>query len=242
MKYDLSEFPSTYQKIADLDSVCKMLSSTYASFPMATLGMKVFEESQKNFTSSIHTFSQIGITSSNFLKTQTTMTGLNSSLGESIVSAALSASELALKNIPISPDFASTLENNSYESNQEENYILLDQSNIKEYDLFESLAISIGHNCFRIKLDTLIAIISLIITIFSALKPSATYQEQLALQKNEVQILSEILDNATPSNSKTALKLESLKESVDEANLHLANIEQSLKELAESENNESTSK
>ena len=74
-------------------------------------------------------------------------------------------------------------------------------------------------------LNTVIAIIALVV----ALRPSATEQEQLALQRTEVQILSEILENTKASNATTSEQLDILKESVDTLQ----------KELAESEGIES---
>jgi len=62
------------------------------------------------------------------------------------------------------------------------------------------------------------------------------------LHQTEVQILSEILENTEASDAITVEKLDKLQESVNEINSHLANIEQYQKELAESENNESTNK
>lgn len=78
------------------------------------------------------------------------------------------------------------------------------------------------------KLDTLLAIIAIIISLFSS-RPSASEQEQLALQRTEVQILSEILENTKASNATTSEQLDTLKESVDKIQ----------RELAESKNNES---
>ena len=60
-------------------------------------------------------------------------------------------------------------------------------------------------------LNTVIAIIALVV----ALRPSATEQEQLALQRTEVQILSEILENTKASNATTSEQLDALKETVD---------------------------
>ena len=74
-------------------------------------------------------------------------------------------------------------------------------------------------------LNTVIAIIALIVT----LRPSVTEQERLALQRTEVQILSEILESTKASNATTSEQLDALKESVDTIQ----------KEISESKNNES---
>ena len=75
----------------------------------------------------------------------------------------------------------------------------------------------------------MIAIIGVIISLFALFKPSASEQEQLALQRTEVQILSEILESTNDSNATTSEQLDTLKESVDTIQ----------KEIAESKNNES---
>ena len=122
-----------------------------------------------------------------------------------------------MKNLTPSPAFI-----------PDEDYITLDKKVIKEYELPETIAIPIGHNRIKMKLDTLLAIIAIIISLFSS-RPSASEQEQLALQRTEVQILSEILENTKASNATTSEQLDTLKESVDKIQ----------KELAESKNNES---
>lgn len=128
-----------------------------------------------------------------------------------------SSAKEVMKNLTPSPAFI-----------PDEDYITLDKKVIKEYELPETIAIPIGHNRIKMKLDTLLAIIAIIISLFSS-RPSASEQEQLALQRTEVQILSEILENTKASNATTSEQLDTLKESVDKIQ----------KELAESKNNES---
>lgn len=146
---------------------------------------------------------------------------LLSTLGDSAPYAAISASNAVVKELikdfPTSSDFI-----------PDKDYVTVDEAVIKEYELPEKIAIPIGHNRVKIKFDTLLAIIAIIISLFSS-KPSATEQEQLALQRTEVQILSEILESTKASNATTAEQLDTLKESVDTIQ----------KEIAESKNNES---
>ncbi len=146
---------------------------------------------------------------------------LLSTLGDSAPYAAISASNAVVKELikdfPTSSDFI-----------PDKDYVTVDKAVIKEYELPEKIAIPIGHNRVKIKFDTLLAIIAIIISLFSS-KPSATEQEQLALQRTEVQILSEILESTKASNATTAEQLDTLKESVDTIQ----------KEIAESKNNES---
>lgn len=146
---------------------------------------------------------------------------LLSTLGDSAPYAAISASNAVVKELikdfPTSSDFI-----------PDKDYVTVDEAVIKEYELPEKIAIPIGHNRVKVKFDTLLAIIAIIISLFSS-KPSATEQEQLALQRTEVQILSEILESTEASNATTSEQLDTLKESVDTLQ----------KEIAESKNNES---
>lgn len=152
---------------------------------------------------------------------QSAVTAYISALGSSITQSTASAINIVvkevMKNLTPSPAFI-----------PDEDYITLDKKVIKEYELPETIAIPIGHNRIKMKLDTLLAIIAIIISLFSS-RPSASEQEQLALQRTEVQILSEILENTKASNATTSEQLDTLKESVDKIQ----------KELAESKNNES---
>lgn len=152
---------------------------------------------------------------------QSAVTAYISALGSSITQSTASASNIVvkevMKNLTPSPAFI-----------PDEDYITLDKKVIKEYELPETIAIPIGHNRIKMKLDTLLAIIAIIISLFSS-RPSASEQEQLALQRTEVQILSEILENTKASNATTSEQLDTLKESVDKIQ----------RELAEPKNNES---
>lgn len=152
---------------------------------------------------------------------QFAMESFLSTLGDSAPYAAISASNAVVKELikdfPTSSDFI-----------PDKDYVTVDEAVIKEYELPEKIAIPIGHNRVKIKFDTLLAIIAIIISLFSS-KPSATEQEQLALQRTEVQILSEILESTKASNATTSEQLDTLKESVDTLQ----------KEIAESKNNES---
>lgn len=158
-----------------------------------------------------------------------------STFGNSIAQSAISTSNKfvkeVLKDFPTSSGFVS-----------DEDCVTVDEAVIKEYELPEKIAIPIGHNRVKIKFDTLIAIIGVIISLFALFKPSASEQEQLALERNQVQILTGILENTESSDPETAKKLDTLQESVDEMNSHLASIEQYQKENAESENTESKNK
>lgn len=164
------------------------------------------------------------------------MDSINESFSQSSV-AKNAIKELTKEIVLSSPQFETT-----DTTEPDADYVLLNQSAIKEYELPETVAIPVGRNRIKIKFDTLLAIISIIIALFSSLKPSATEQKQLVLQQTEVQILSEILENSKATNSTTSEKLDALQESVDELNSRFSNIEQYLKENSQSGNNDTKSK
>lgn len=89
--------------------------------------------------------------------------------------------------------------------------IISDFDNATDTFPIDSKHSKITFDRFLSLLNTVIAIIALVV----ALRPSATEQEQLALQRTEVQILSEILENTKASNATTSEQLDILKESVD---------------------------
>ena len=103
------------------------------------------------------------------------------------------------------------------ESTSDAEYVIIDNSIISDFDNatdtfpIDSKHSKITFDRFLSLLNTVIAIIALVV----ALRPSATEQEQLALQRTEVQILSEILENTKASNATTSEQLDILKESVD---------------------------
>lgn len=72
--------------------------------------------------------------------------------------------------------------------------------------------------------------------------PSKSEQEQIALQKTEVQTLSQILENTESTSQKTSEQLNALKEAVDGLNSRVANIEQYQKESSQSGKNGITNK
>ena len=149
-------------------------------------------------------------------------------IGNSVTSSVISASANVMKELLQDATVPSISLSN-------DDFVIVDQEIIKEYEFPETIAIPIGHNRAKIKFETLISIIGIIISIFSAL-PSKSEQEQIALQKTEVQTLSQILENTESTSQKTSEQLNALKEAVDGLNSRVANIEQSQKENSESGN------
>lgn len=204
---------------SELDESIRAIASAYEN------AMKILSETSpvgmlEAVKLSADYLNQLG-TASISTNLQFAMESLLSTLGDSAPYAAISASNAVVKELikdfPTPSDFVS-----------DEDYVTVDEAVIKEYELPETIAIPIGHNRIKMKFDTLIALLALIVSLL-ALKPSASEQEQLALQRTEVQILSEILESTKASNATTAEQLDTLKESVDTIQ----------KEIAESKNNES---
>ena len=204
---------------SELDESIRAIASAYEN------AMKILSETSpvgmlEAVKLSADYLNQLG-TASISTNLQFAMESLLFTLGDSAPYAAISASNAVVKELikdfPTPSDFVS-----------DEDYVTVDEAVIKEYELPETIAIPIGHNRIKMKFDTLIALLALIVSLL-ALKPSASEQEQLALQRTEVQILSEILESTKASNATTAEQLDTLKESVDTIQ----------KEIAESKNNES---
>lgn len=155
-------------------------------------------------------------------------------IGNSVTSSVISASANVMKELLQDATVPSISLSN-------DDFVIVDQEIIKEYEFPETIAIPIGHNRAKIKFGTLISIIGIIISIFSAL-PSKSEQEQIALQKTEVQTLSQILENTESTSQKTSEQLNALKEAVDGLNSRVANIEQYQKESSQSGKNGITNK
>lgn len=156
---------------------------------------------------------------------QETMDSLISSIGSSVSPAAISAIKSAVK------ETLSARTEIQPESTSDTEYVIVENSIVSDFDNatntfpVDSKHSKMTFDRFLNLLNTVIAIITLIVT----LRPSATEQEQLALQRTEVQILSEILESTKASNATTSEQLDTLKESVDTIQ----------KEISESKNNES---
>lgn len=229
---------NSYLDLSGLNSALSRLASDCAAAQLQNLGTNSLKVSLDIFQSSLSSISNLA---SDFVVTpelHQALDSLISSIGSSVSPATISAGKNAIKEIlsartEIQPDSASDTEyviiNNS---------IISDFDNVADTSPVDSKHSKMTFDRFLNLLNTVIALIALIL----ALRPSATEQEQLALHQTEVQILSEILENTEASDAITVEKLDKLQESVDEINSHLANIEQYQKELAESENNESTNK
>lgn len=215
----------SYLKLSGLDSALSKLVSEFATAQLQSLGANSLKNSLDIFQSSLSAISQLASDITITPELQKALDSLISSIGSSVSSTTISAGKNAVKEIlairtEVQPESTSDAE-----------YVIIDNSIISDFDnATDTFPIDSKHSKmtfdrFLNLLNTVIAIIALVV----ALRPSATEQEQLALQRTEVQILSEILENTKASNATTSEQLDILKESVDTLQ----------KELAESEGIES---
>ena len=225
----------SYLNLSGLNSALSKFASECTNAQLQCLGVNFQKKSLDIFQSSLSVVSNLA---SDFVITpelQEAMDSLISSIGSSVSPAAISTIKSAVK------ETLSARTEIQPESTSDTEYVIVENSIVSDFDNttntfpVDSKHSKMTFDRFLNLLNTVIAIIALIVT----LRPSAPEQEQLALQRTEVQILSEILENTKASNATTSEQLDTLKESVDEMNSHLANIEKYQKEIAESENNES---
>ena len=201
----------SYLKLSGLDSALSKLVSEFAAAQLQSLGANSLKNSLDIFQSSLSAISQLASDITVTPELQKALDSLISSIGSSVSSTTISAGRNAVKEIlairtEVQPESTSDAE-----------YVIIDNSIISDFDnATDTFPIDSKHSKmtfdrFLNLLNTVIAIIALVV----ALRPSATEQEQLALQRTEVQILSEILENTKASNATTSEQLDALKETVD---------------------------
>lgn len=215
----------SYLNLPDLNSALSKFASECTNAQLQCLGVNFQKKSLDIFQSSLSVVSNLA---SDFVITpelQEAMDSLILSIGSSVSPAAISAIKSAVK------ETLSARTEIQPESTSDTEYVIVENSIVSDFDNatntfpVDSKHSKMTFDRFLNLLNTVIAIITLIVT----LRPSATEQEQLALQRTEVQILSEILESTKASNATTSEQLDTLKESVDTIQ----------KEISESKNNES---
>ena len=215
----------SYLNLSGLNSALSKFASECTNAQLQCLGVNFQKKSLDIFQSSLSAVSNLA---SDFVITpelQEAMDSLISSIGSSVSPAAISAIKSAVK------ETLSARTEIQPESTSDTEYVIVENSIVSDFDnATNTFPVDSNHSKmtfdrFLNLLNTVIAIITLIVT----LRPSATEQEQLALQRTEVQILSEILESTKASNATTSEQLDTLKESVDTIQ----------KEISESKNNES---
>ena len=215
----------SYLNLSGLNSALSKFASECTNAQLQCLGGNFQKKSLDIFQSSLSVVSNLA---SDFVITpelQEAMDSLISSIGSSVSPAAISAIKSAVK------ETLSARTEIQPESTSDTEYVIVENSIVSDFDNatntfpVDSKHSKMTFDRFLNLLNTVITIIALIVT----LRPSATEQEQLALQRTEVQILSEILESTKASNATTSEQLDALKESVDTIQ----------KEISESKNNES---
>ncbi len=201
----------SYLKLSGLDSALSKSASDYAAVQLQRLGVNFLKNSSDIFQSSLSAISQLASDITVTPELQKTLDSLISSIGSSVSPAIISAGKSAVKEI-----LAARTEVQS-EPDSDAEYVIIDNSIVSDFnnatDTFpvDSKHSKITFDKFLNLLNTVIAIIALVIS----LRPSTTEQEQLALQRAEVKILSEILENTKASNATISEQLDALKETVD---------------------------
>ena len=220
-----SSLTDSYLNLSGLNSALSKFASECTNAQLQCLGVNFQKKSLDIFQSSLSVVSNLA---SDFVITpelQEAMNSLISSIGSSVSPAAISTIKSAVK------ETLSARTEIQPESTSDTEYVIVESSIVSDFDNttntfpVDSKHSKMTFDRFLNLLNTVIAIIALIVT----LRPSATEQEQLALQRTEVQILSEILESTKASNATTSEQLDALKESVDAIQ----------KEISESKNNES---
>lgn len=215
----------SYLNLSGLNSALSKFASECTNAQLQCLGGNFQKKSLDIFQSPLSVVSNLA---SDFVITpelQEAMDSLISSIGSSVSPAAISAIKSAVK------ETLSARTEIQPESTSDTEYVIVENSIVSDFDNatntfpVDSKHSKMTFDRFLNLLNTVITIIALIVT----LRPSATEQEQLALQRTEVQILSEILESTKASNATTSEQLDALKESVDTIQ----------KEISESKNNES---
>lgn len=201
----------SYLNLSGLNSALSKFASECTNAQLQCLGVNFQKKSLDIFQSSLSVVSNLA---SDFVITpelQEAMDSLISSIGSSVSPAAISAIKSAVK------ETLSARTEIQPESTSDTEYVIVENSIVSDFDNatntfpVDSKHSKMTFDRFLNLLNTVIAIITLIVT----LRPSASEQEQLALQRTEIQILSEILESTKASNATTSEQLDALKETVD---------------------------
>ena len=141
----------------------------------------------------------------------------------------------------------------------DDDYVVIDKSDNKEYEIPDKIAISIGHSRIKIKTSDFISILLTIISIFVSISISV-FQYSEAQTKSEIEIeqkqndefynqllqsqnqmLRDLLHDIDLSSSSQAEVLQSLKESVESHNSAISDLAESLDSIQQSIDNTKSS-
>lgn len=137
-------------------------------------------------------------------------------------------------------------------SDDENDFVTVDESVVKEYEILGDLSFSCGCRRFKINTGNFLALIGIIISLFSFIYQQVSSdkcegqniqveqtQNQILLLQN--QILFDIFRTIDVTSSSQAEELQSLKESVEAQNTAISDLEESLDSIQQSLDNTSES-
>lgn len=158
------------------------------------------------------------------------------------------------------PNLINVLKEHTYVFSEEpdklpiDDYVAVDKSVVKEYNIPDSIAIPIGHNRIKIKTSDFIALIALISQFIFAIislipsvpteietKQIQAEEAQILLLESQNQMLCDLFHNIDLSSSSQAEFLHSLKESVEAQGSAISDLEESLDSIQQSLDNMSES-
>ena len=235
---DYNSLTKTYIKLAESKIPHVNLSSIYATLNIQNTYMEAYKKLMEGYQTPLIQL-QKEITDSFITpKLQAALAEFSSSIYESTQRAMEVSNKAIMQKFLNSAAFHEAYENYCEPDSEDDDYVVMEESVVKEYDFPETLAIPIGKNRVRIKTSIFIALIGVIFSLISILRPSSDAQ-MLSLLKEQNRILSEVLENAESSNSATAKELEAIKEALSESNSYFADIEQLLEQQNEVDDTQS---
>ena len=156
-----------------------------------------------------------------------------------------------LEPIPkLDPSVTSDEEIQSSDVLSNDDYVIIDEKPIKEWEIPDEAILRIGHNRLKIKTSDLISIIIFLLTfvlsIFMDVKPSHQNptefeKKQYQIEIIQTQLLYDLLHNADVSSSSQADFLQSLIENVEVQKAELPDLEEYLDSIQQSIDNRNES-
>lgn len=229
---DYNSLTETYIKLAESNIPHVDLSSIYETLNIQNMYIEAHKKLIEGFQTPLIQLQKQIANSFVTPSLQAAIAEFSSSIYESTQRAMEVSNKAIMQKFLNSTDFREAYENYCEPDSEDDDYVVMEESVVKEYDFPEILAIPVGKNRVRIKTSIFIALIGVIFSLISILRPSSDAQ-MLSLLKEQNRILSEVLENTESSNSATAKELEAIKEALSESNSYFADIEQLLEQQNE---------
>lgn len=229
---DHNSLTETYIKLAESNIPHVDLSSIYATLNIQNTYIEAHKKLMEGFQTPLIQLQKQIADSFTVPNLQAAVAEFSSSIYESTQRAMEVSNKAIMQKFLNSAAFREAYENYCEPVSEDDDYVVMEESVVKEYDFPETLAIPVGKNRVRIKTSIFIALIGVIFSLISILRPSSDAQ-MLSLLKEQNRILSEVLENTESSNSATAKELEAIKEALSESNSYFADIEQLLEQQNE---------